>query len=90
MESQIEKLAAIVEQVADTVIATTETVEQLSSRMNDLRDQVQQQGEQVLTLTAAVQVLSENQEMVIHHISRLTETLDRIAASLENKPKASA
>ncbi|NDJ17074.1 hypothetical protein GS601_07200 [Myxacorys almedinensis A] len=78
----------IVEQMAETVIAATETVEHVSERMDDLANQVQQQGYQVFALTDAVQTLTDNQAAMIAHLSHLTETLDRIAASLEKDASA--
>jgi methyl-accepting chemotaxis protein len=85
VELQPDHLATMMEQIAETVIAATDTVEQLSERMDDLAQQVQQQGYQVFALTDAVQTLTDNQDTVIKHIAHLTETLDRIAASLETR-----
>ncbi|KAM3100945.1 hypothetical protein ACKFKF_10765 [Phormidesmis sp. 146-12] len=72
----------IVQQLGETVLMTTETIESLAERVDDLSNQVEQQGYQLFALSDAVQTLSINQDDTLDRLNRLTETLQRIAASL--------
>ncbi|KAM3094081.1 hypothetical protein ACKFKG_17805 [Phormidesmis sp. 146-35] len=72
----------IVQQLGETVLMTTETIESLAERVDDLSNQVEQQGYQLFALSDAVQTLSVNQDDTLDRLNRLTETLQRIAASL--------
>jgi ABC-type transporter Mla subunit MlaD len=75
----------IVQELAETTIAASETIEQLSDRLDTLTVQVQQQGQQISALTDALQTVTDNQSILVSHIAHLTETLERIAASLESR-----
>lgn len=87
MEQQTEHLTLIVEQMADTVISASETIEHLSKRMNDLTLQVQQQGKQVSALTESLQTLTDNQETLVAYLAQFTETLQHVASSLDSRQK---
>jgi hypothetical protein len=78
----LENLTAIVEQIGEAVLATTETVEQLALRVDALAIQVQQQGYQIFALGDAIQTLSETQDSTLARFIQLTETLERVAAGL--------
>ncbi|KAM3105282.1 MULTISPECIES: hypothetical protein [unclassified Phormidesmis] len=82
MESQPNRMEFIVQQLGETVLMTTETIESLAERVDDLSNQVEQQGYQLFALSDAVQTLSVNQDDTLDRLNRLTETLQRIAASL--------
>ncbi|MBD1824005.1 hypothetical protein H6F51_16100 [Cyanobacteria bacterium FACHB-DQ100] len=78
-------LTTIVQELAETTIAATETIEQLSGRIDTIATQADQQGEQIFALTNALQTLTDNQSTLVSHIAHLTETLERIATSLESR-----
>ncbi|MGV0026739.1 hypothetical protein [Phormidesmis priestleyi] len=82
MESQPDRLEIVVQQLGETVLMTTEIIESLAERVDELSSQVQQHGYQLFALSDAVQTLSANQDDTLDRLSRLTETLQRIAASL--------
>lgn len=82
MESQPDRLEIVVQQLGETVLVTTEIIEGLAERVDELSSQVQQQGYQLFALSDAVQTLSTNQDDTLDRLNRLTETLQRIAASL--------
>jgi ABC-type transporter Mla subunit MlaD len=93
VESQPDRMEIIVQQLGETVLMTTETIESLAERVDDLSNQVQQQGYQLFALSDAVQTLSANQDDTLDRLNRLTETLQGIAASLsaslESSPERS-
>ncbi len=82
VESQPDRMESLVQQLGETVLMTTETIESLADRVDDLSNQVQQQGYQLFALSDAVQTLSANQYDTLDRLNRLTETLQRIATSL--------
>lgn len=82
VESQPDRMESLVQQLGETVLMTTETIESLADRVDDLSNQVQQQGYQLFALSDAVQTLSANQDDTLDRLNRLTETLQRIATSL--------
>jgi len=82
VESQPDRIESLVQQLGETVLMTTETIESLADRVDDLSNQVQQQGYQLFALSDAVQTLSANQDDTLDRLNRLTETLQRIATSL--------
>lgn len=81
MELQSEQLAVIVQQMAETVIAASDTIEQLIDGVNHLTVQSQEHDDRIDTLTQSLQSLSENQSALIAQVAHLSETLDRIVAS---------
>lgn len=82
MERQPDRLEIVVQELGETVLMTTEIIEGLTERVDELSSQVQQQGYQLFAISDAVQTLSANQDDTLDRLSRLTETLQRIAASL--------
>ena len=78
---------ALIQQVGEAVVATTETVEQLAEHLDILAKQVQQQGYQILAIGEAVQTLAENQDLAMERLhqqmSELIEKLHQIAGALE-------
>jgi ABC-type transporter Mla subunit MlaD len=91
VEVKSSRLEPIVEQIGEAVLATTETIERLSERVDALTSQVQQQGYQIFALSDAIQTLAENQENSLAQITQLTEVLKRMVARMEanNKPPLS-
>jgi ABC-type transporter Mla subunit MlaD len=88
VEVKSSRLETIVEQIGEAVLATTETIERLSDRVDALTNQVQQQGYQIFALSDAIQTLAENQESSLAQITQLTEVLKRMVNRMEasNKP----
>lgn len=92
VEARISRLEAIVGQIGQALISTTETVEGLAHRVDALAvsvqhqgQQVQQQGYQLFALSDAVQTLAERQNESLDRLGELIETLQRIATALEAK-----
>ncbi|MBD0346064.1 MAG: hypothetical protein ICV63_14820 [Coleofasciculus sp. Co-bin14] len=90
MEARISRLEAIVGQIGEAVLASTETIERLAGRVDSLviqvqhqGQQVQQQGYQLFALSDAVQTLAETQTDALEQLGQLTETLQRLAAAIE-------
>jgi chromosome segregation ATPase len=96
LEARLSRLEAIVGQIGEAVLATTETIDRLAERVDALAiqvqhqgQQVQQQGYQIFALTDAVQTLAEAQNDSLGQLGQLTDTLGRLAAAIEatNKPE---
>lgn len=83
MDAQVTDLEAIVQQIGQAVLATTETVERLSSRVDTLAHQVQQQGYQIFALSDAIQTLAENHDAALERLDQLTTSLERLVAVIE-------
>lgn len=86
MEGQYEELAMVVQQVAEAVLASTDTVDRLAERMDTLVEQVQQQGYQIFALSDAVQAIAEVQEESLKRMDRLTDVLERLVAIIDQPP----
>lgn len=71
------------QQIGEAVLATIETVDRLSQRMDALADQVQQQGYQMFALTDAVQTLTEAQQESLKRLDRLTDVLERLVTAVD-------
>lgn len=84
MEVRLNRLESIVQQVGEAVLATSETVDRLSNRVDALATQVQQQGYQIFALSDAVQTLAENQDTALERLGQLTEALQRLVAAIED------
>lgn len=82
MEGQSNRLDLVVQHLGETVLATTESIESLAERVDDLANQVQQQSYQIFALGNAMQTLAENQDYTLARLAQLTETLQRMAASV--------
>lgn len=79
MTTDLHHLEIIVGQIAEAVIATTETVERLAERVDTLATQVQTQGQQqsyqIFALSEALQTLVDSQNESKQQIAQLTEIL---------------
>lgn len=87
---QDNRLESVIEQIGETVLATTQTVENLAKRVDALAvqvqhqgHQVQQQGYQIFALSDAVQALAENHNKSELQLNQLTETLQRFTQAIE-------
>lgn len=89
-QSRLESLELIVQQIGEAVLATTETVERLSDRVDALVNQVQQQGYQIFALSDAVQTITEVQNESSQRLDRLTDTLERLVHAIEQPDFPSA
>jgi ABC-type transporter Mla subunit MlaD len=94
VEARISRLEAIVGQIGEAVLSTTETIDRLAERVDALAiqvqhqgHQVQQQGYQLFALSDAVQTLAETQHDSLEQLGQLTETLRRLAAAIEAADK---
>jgi ABC-type transporter Mla subunit MlaD len=94
VEARISRLEAIVGQIGEAVLTTTETIDRLADRVDALviqvqhqGHQVQQQGYQLFALSDAVQSLAETQTDSLEQLGQLTETLQRLAAAIEAADK---
>jgi chromosome segregation ATPase len=83
VDERLDRLEKIVVQIGESIIATTETVDRMSDRIDMLSTQVQQQGYQIFALSDAIQTLAENQDAALIRIDALTETLQRLAIAIE-------
>lgn len=83
MTESDDRLEATVGQIAETVLAATDAIEQLADRLDELSSQVQQQGYEIFALSDAMQTLAENQADTLIRLSELTETLQQMNASLK-------
>jgi len=88
--ARLQHLETLVEQMGQTLIATTETVETLAARLDTLTAQLQQQGEQiqqqgyqVFALSDAVQALVDNDGRSRVQIEQLTSALQSLIALFE-------
>lgn len=77
------ELESIVQQIGEAVLATIETVDHLSQRMDMLTTQVQQQGYQIFALSDAVQTLTEAQQESLKRLDRLTDVLERLVTAVD-------
>ncbi|XHX77242.1 MAG: hypothetical protein RBJ76_22800 [Stenomitos frigidus ULC029] len=83
MDAQRPDLELIVQQIGEAVLATIETVDRLSQRMDTLTNQVQQQGYQLFALSDAVQTLTEAQQESLKRLDRLTEALEHLVTAVD-------
>jgi ABC-type transporter Mla subunit MlaD len=88
VEAQSTELEPIIQQIAEAMLATTETVELLSKQVDTLTQQVQQQGYQIFALSDAVQTLAENHDSAIERLDRLTDTLQQLVTAIANTDKS--
>ncbi|MBM0740451.1 hypothetical protein JOY44_02270 [Phormidium sp. CLA17] len=89
MDEQESQLEAIVQQIGEAVLATVETVDRLSERVDSLANQVQQQGYQLFALSDTVQTLAEVQEESLKRLDRLTDNLERLVNAFEQSDEGS-
>ncbi len=83
MAESHDRLEAAVGQIAETVLAAAEAIEQLADRLDELSTQVQQQGYEIFALSDAMKTLAANQDDTLTRLAELTETLQRMNASLK-------
>jgi ABC-type transporter Mla subunit MlaD len=83
VDAQRPDLELIVQQIGEAVLATIDTVDRLSQRMDTLTNQVQQQGYQLFALSDAVQTLTEAQQESLTRLDRLTEALERLVTAVD-------
>ena len=83
MDAQRPDLELIVQQIGEAVLATIDTVDRLSQRMDTLTNQVQQQGYQLFALSDAVQTLTEAQQESLKRLDRLTDALERLVTAVD-------
>lgn len=83
MSRELEQLDGIVQQIGEAVLATTDTVDRLSERVDALATQVQQQGYQIFALSDVVQTLAEAQDESIKRLDRLADLLERFVVAIE-------
>ena len=82
LELRLERLELICEQMGEAVIAASETVEHLSSKIDSLlkrieygTEQTSEQGNQILALSECLQTLVEINSQSIMGVDRLTSTV---------------
>ncbi|WP_421655524.1 hypothetical protein [Leptothermofonsia sp. ETS-13] len=83
VQSRLESLESIVQQIGEAVLATTETIDRLSDRMDALVDQVQQQGYQNFALSDAVQTITEVQQESLKRLDKVADALERLVRAIE-------
>ncbi|UBF25291.1 hypothetical protein K9N68_27350 [Kovacikia minuta CCNUW1] len=83
-QSRLESLELIVQQIGEAVLATTETVERLSERIDGLANQVQQQGYQIFALGDAVQTMTEVHTESLQRLDRVADALERLMQAIED------
>lgn len=90
VEVKISRLESIVEQIGEAVLSTTETIERLAERLDNLSCQVeaqgkqlQQQGYQIFALCDAVQTLAESQDDSLQRLTQLTQILDKLTCLIQ-------
>ena len=83
MEVQSSRLESVVLQIGESVLSTTETVDKLSTQVDALVSQVQQQGYQIFALSDAVQTLAENHDAALTELAQISESLRRLIAAFE-------
>jgi ABC-type transporter Mla subunit MlaD len=87
VDVQSNQLEAIILQMGEAVVVTTETVDRLAAQVDILAKQVQQQGYQIFALSDAVQTLAENHDSALAHLQRLTQSLEQFVAAIEETEK---
>ena len=83
VQTRMETLETLVQQIGEALVATTETVERLADRIDTLIDQVEQQGYQNFALGDAVQTLTEAHGDSMKRLDRVAEALERLVRAIE-------
>ncbi|MFW6358877.1 MAG: hypothetical protein ACOC0N_06650 [Chroococcales cyanobacterium] len=90
VEARFQRLESIIEQIGETVLATSETVERLAKRVDVLAvqvqhqgNQVQQQGYQIFALTDAVERLATSHIESKAQLTQLTKSLQQLVTVIE-------
>ena len=91
IEFRIERLELICEHMGEAVIAASETVEHLSSKIDSLLDRIEQgteqtseQGNQILALSESLQTLVEINSQSIMGVDQLTSTVRDLLPSSQS------
>jgi ABC-type transporter Mla subunit MlaD len=92
MSDNPQRLASIVVQIGEAVVATTDTVEKLAIQVQAIANQLQQQEHQVQQQSYQLFALSEILQTVIdsqlssqQQISQLNHNLEQLIAKLESR-----
>jgi ABC-type transporter Mla subunit MlaD len=82
-QPEIHHLEAIVVQIGQAVLTTTETVDSLANQVDAIAHQVQQQGYQIFALSDAVQTLAENHDSALEHLKQVSTALNQLVKAIE-------
>ena len=85
MSYKTEQLTSIIKHMGEAIIETTNIVEKLAKKMNDISEkieqqeyQIQQQGYQIFALTESVQILVNSQSESKEQLTQLTNVLQTL------------
>ncbi|NJN49476.1 MAG: hypothetical protein HC805_06500 [Alkalinema sp. RL_2_19] len=84
-ESAIAAVASpnpVVTHLAETVLATTEAVDVLIDRLDQISQQVQQQDYQIFALSEEVKAANVSQQQCMERVDRLTKIMEAMAQNL--------
>lgn len=88
MSDQTEQLTNIIENIGEAIIATTNTVEELSKKINDVsnkierqKNQIQQQRYQIFVLTESIQTLVDSPSESKKQLTQITNILRTLVTS---------
>ncbi len=88
MDIQQTQLEAVMQQMGEAVIASAETVDRLSERMDVLANQVQSQGYAIFALDDLMQKMAEVHGDTMQRLDRLTDVLERLVIAIEGTDPA--
>ena len=83
MTKEIERLEAVVLQIGEAVLATTETVERLVERVDAIAIQCENQGQQVQQQTYQIFALSETLQTFMGSQAEANKKLEGLTTSLK-------
>jgi methyl-accepting chemotaxis protein len=83
-DNEIQRLEAVVLQIGEAVLATTETVERLVERVDAIAIQVENQGQQVQQQTYQIFTLSETLQALINNQVTANKKLEDMTNSLKD------
>jgi hypothetical protein len=83
-DNEIQRLEAVVLQIGEAVLATTETVERLVERIDAIAIQVESQGQQVQQQTYQIFTLSETLQALINNQVTANKKLEDMTNSLKS------
>jgi hypothetical protein len=83
--ANVERLTDVVERIGESVISTSETVEILSSNLEQMRQQTAQNHNSVMALAEAVRVLASGQQEILGRLDQLVTVLQLLAVEEEQK-----
>lgn len=81
MTTDLHRLESIVEQIAEAIIATTETVEKLAEKVDRLSIEVENQGQQQ---NYQIFALSEALQTLVHSQTESRQKLDDLSGILQD------